>query len=260
MKLNNFLVFYKESTAQEHRKTITAVKKIIRQHKIKATFLERSKFDKESLKDYDLIVSVGGDGTFLRASHFAYSRPVLGINSNTETSEGVLCSATKHNLEEKLVRIAAGKFTVKKFTRVRVSFLNTGSNYDALNEIYIGSATPYHTSRYILKLNKIKERQKSSGVIVATGAGSTAWYGSIAKENFNPKAKELRFAVREPYEGKLLKPTLVKGKLNMKQKLYLKLKMSRGVVALDSIIEVPLPGEEEIEVSISPKPAQVVSF
>lgn len=86
------------------------------------------------------------------------------------------------------------------------------------------------------------EAQKSSGIIIATGAGSTAWYGSVVKESFNPEMKELRFVVREPY----------KGKLGANQKLYIKSKMTSGIVAVDSIIETPFSNEEEIEVSISP--------
>jgi NAD kinase len=260
MKLKKVLVVYKDSILEEHRKTMDGLRKILNAYDIKSTFLRRNELDKECAQDCDLILSVGGDGTLLRVSHFVNDTAVLGVNSNTKTSEGILCYATRHDLKEKLARIIDGKFAIKKLTRARVFFINAGRNYDALNEIYVGSATPYHTSRYILKFGRLRGEQKSSGIIIATGAGSTAWYGSVVKESFNPEMKELRFIVREPYRGKLLNFNLTKGKLKATRKLYIKSKMLNGIVAADSIVETPFRNEEEIEVSISPEPLMLISF
>jgi NAD+ kinase len=189
MNPKNFLLYYKKTVSKEHYKIIHAIEKVFYQRKITPIFIERGRCDKKRLEAYDVIVSVGGDGTLLRASHFAHNAAVFGINSNIKTSQGVLCSATRHDLKEKILRIIEGKFSVKKFTRARVTLLNTGRSYDALNEIYIGSAVSYHTSRYVLRFGKTKEEQKSSGIIVSTGAGSTAWYRSAGKEKFNRKRK-----------------------------------------------------------------------
>ena len=52
----------------------------------------------------DIIISIGGDGTFLRASHLLHKDlntnniPILGINSNPNLSEGRLCAGTGQNL------------------------------------------------------------------------------------------------------------------------------------------------------------------
>ena len=239
MKLKKVLVVYKDSVSEEPRKTINEVTKILNEYDVKSAFLERNKLNKECVEGYDLILGVGGDGTLLRISHFVNDTVVLGLNFDPKTSEGVLCSATRCDLKKKLARIIDGKFGIKKLTRAKVFFINTGQNYDVLNEIYVGSAKSYHISRYILKFGKVEEEQKSSGVIISTGAGSTAWYGSIVKETFNPEMKELRFVVREPYKGKLLRFNLIKGKLGANQKLYIKSKMLNGVVAVDSAIETP---------------------
>ncbi len=260
MKVKNFLVLYKDSILKEHRKIVDAVKKIFDENKLKAAFCERSSFKEESEKGYDLILSIGGDGTLLRAAQVAKNAAIFGINSNPRRSEGVLCSATGDDLREKLARIINGDFFIKRFTRARILFTNSGHSYNALNEIYVGSATPYHTSRYILKFGKIREEQKSSGVIVATGLGSTAWYGSISKESFGPEIEELRFAVREPYKGELLSFDLTEGSLAVKEQLSLKSKMASAIVAIDSIIEIPLGNEEEVKVSVSPKPAKFIAF
>lgn len=260
MKLKNFLVFYKDSNLAEHRHTIAAIKRIFDKYKLKARFCKRNKFNKEPEGDYDLVLSVGGDGTLLRAAYSVKDTVILGINSNVKKSEGSLCSVASCDLEEKLKRAIEGNFSVKNFTRARAFFRNSRQSYDALNEVYIGSATSYFTSRYILEFGKIKEEQKSSGIVVSTGLGSTAWYNSIAGENFNPEFKELRFIVREPYNGRLSDFTLRKGKITGKEKLSVKSKMKDAVVAVDSIMEVPLDSQEEVQITISPKPAKFVVF
>jgi len=260
MKLKKVLVVYKDSISEEHLRTMDETRSIISEYDLKCVFLKRDELNKERVEGYDLILSIGGDGTILRVSHFVNNTAVLGVNSNIKTSEGTLCYATRYDLKEKLARIIDGKFGIKKLTKARVFFINAGRNYDALNEIYVGSARPYHTSRYILKFGRLTEEQKSSGIIIATGAGSTAWYGSVVKESFNPEMKELRFVVREPYRGKLVKFSLTKGKLKAAQKLYIKSKMLNAVVAGDSMVEMPFSDEEEIEVSISPESLMLISF
>lgn len=260
MKPKKFLVFYKNSNLAEHRQVITQIRKIFKSYQLKARFCKRSKFDKKLEGDYDLILSVGGDGTLLRAAYSVKDTAILGINSNAKKSEGALCFVTSGDLEKKLKRVIEGNFSLKNFSRARAFFKSSGQSYDALNEIYTGAATSCITSRYILKFGRIEEEQKSSGVVVATGLGSTAWYKSITRENFNPELKELRFAVREPYQGKLSGFSLIKGKITGKQKLSLKSKMKDAVVAIDSIKEVPLDSQEEVQITISPKPARFIIF
>jgi NAD+ kinase len=260
MKLKKVLVIYKDPVSEEHRKTVDGVRKILNEYDISGAFLGREKCSSKNTEGYDLVLTVGGDGTLLKISRFVNDAAVLGVNFDPGTSEGVLCSATIHDLGEKLARIIDGKFSVKKLTKARVFFINTGQTYDGLNEIYIGSARPYRISKYILKFGKVEEEQKSSGIIIATGRGSTAWYGSVTRENFDPEAKELRFIVREPYSGKLIKFNLISGKLDATRKLYVRSKMAYGVVAVDSTIEVPFGDGEEVEVSISPEPFKLISF
>lgn len=70
----------------------------------------------------------------------------------------------------------------------------------------------------------------------------------------------MRFVVREPYFGKLGKFNSLKGKITGKQKLGLSSKMDSGIVAVDSMIEIPFDRAEEIEAGISPEPLRLVSF
>jgi len=126
--------------------------------------------------------------------------------------------------------------------------------------VYIGSLKSYQISRYKIKINGIEEEQKSSGIIISTGTGSSAWYGSLKKENFSGETKELRILVREPYIGNLLKFKLTEGKVNGDQKICIESKMNEGIVAIDSIIEIPFEARKSAEIGISPKPLKIISF
>lgn len=260
IKPKSFLIFYKDSNLKEHSQILGQIEGIFNKYKLKAKFYKRGKSNKVLEGDYDLVLSVGGDGTLLRAAYCVKGKAIFGVNSNAKKSEGALCFVEARDLEEKIKKVIEGQFFLKNFTRARVFFTNKGYSYNALNEVYIGSAASYHTSRYILRFKQIKEQQKSSGIIVSTGLGSTAWYSSIARENFNPEFQELRFIVREPYQGRLSNFSLIKGSITGKQKLFLKSKMKDAVVVIDSIVKVPLDSGQEVKISISQKPARFVVF
>ena len=81
----------------------------------------------------------------------------------------------------------------------------------ALNEVYIGAKSQFHTSRYTIKLNGDGEEQRSSGVLIVTGSGSNAWYKSAGGEPFPCEEKKLKFLVREPYQKRVFKPKILCG-------------------------------------------------
>ena len=98
-----------------------------------------------------------------------------------------------------------------------------------------------------------KETQSSSGLIVATGLGSTAWFKSIVTGSlaiagtFGNQAgialcaaalghDELRFAVREPFPSRTSQTSLVYGRLAKGELLRLRSLMpENGVIFSDGI-------------------------
>ncbi len=260
MRLKKVLVVYKKSLSAEHNTTLAETKRLLYKYDIKSSFILRESLNKDKIAGYGLIISVGGDGTLLRASHFIDDEIILGVNSDIKKSEGILCYASRHDLKGKIDKILDNKFSVKNLTRANVFFVNTKKSYTGLNEIYVGSLKSYHIARYVLNYSGIEEEQKSSGIIISTGTGSTAWYGSTRKERFNLEDKELRFVVREPYFGRLSKFRIIDGKIGENKKIHIKSKMTGGIVAVDSMTEIPFNYGEEIEISISKKPLRLISF
>ena len=84
---------------EAHVATIEEVRQAGKALGVRMTFRYRS--DEVQVEDYELIVTVGGDGTLLWASHrVPPGLPVLAINSAPEHSVGHFCGGRKGRVEE----------------------------------------------------------------------------------------------------------------------------------------------------------------
>jgi NAD+ kinase len=182
---------------EEHYATLALATRLLTERGID---VERSYMPYAAYEDFisrDLVVTVGGDGTVLNASHYILGRtPVLAVRSD-EHSTGALCATSARGLEAALDRLLGDDFEVELWTRASVAV--DGKRVLALNEVYIGDLYAPGMARYELSLGRISEIQASSGLIVSTGTGSTGWYRNASGlEPFPRIARGLRFAVREP--------------------------------------------------------------
>lgn len=150
-----------------------------------------------------LVICVGGDGTLLRASHFVGGdTPIVGMNSVPQHSVGHLCSLSPLNYDHKLSEIFSRKVKPRLVRRL-VAQTNSGLKLPyALNDIYFGHQHPASTSRYTLIVEgriQRSEKQVSSGLWLATPAGSTAAIHSYGLGTLDLTAEQFLLAVREPY-------------------------------------------------------------
>jgi NAD+ kinase len=128
----------------------------------------------------DLVVTIGGDGTLLAASHqIGDGVPLLGINSAPEHSIGFFCSGKKGNVLATLRRAMADKLPRSELTRMRVELNGKTLHARVLNEALFCHASPAATSRYILRVTRPNGKfaeadQRSSGIWIGPAAGSTA--------------------------------------------------------------------------------------
>ena len=216
-----------------------------------------SNLKKNDFKDVDLVITFGGDGTFLKAASFVRDSFIIGINSNPMASEGALTSINAENVD--IIReILNGRFRVIERPRAKVTKNNILLDKLALNEVYMGSRNQFHTSRYILYLNGRKEEHRSSGVLVSTGTGSTAWYSSAGGRPFPYNEKKLKFIVREPFSGRLFKPLFLQGEISQGNKIKIESTGKMGTIVLDSNISHGFEGGDVVEIELSNKPLKVI--
>lgn len=260
MELKKVLVVYSDSKSIEHRKTINEVKRVMKKYKINGIFVKKEE-KKRLPRNTDLVISVGGDGTFIDASHLIKDDTlILGVNSDPLSSEGAHTNVTRKDFEEKIKKIMEGDFSIEKWTRLEIMINGTSKKEYTLNEVYVGASHIYNTSRYSLFVNGRWERQKSSGILIATGCGSTAWYQSAGGRPFSKTAREARFIVREPYCGHLVCGRTINGIIKENEEIKIKSEMRDGMIAIDSFKEYKFPKEKIVTIKVSDKPINVVCF
>lgn len=236
MELKNALVVYTPPTTKEYRATLQLVRKILEKHRIKYHLANRDLLNEIKLHKHDFVLAVGGDGTFLRAAQFIKKQLIFGVNADIKSKEGFFMESDKNNFEEKLKKIMNVKFKIKKLPRLEAHINGEKIGSYAVNEFYIGAKKGYHAAKYILELGNIKERHKSSGVLVATPAGSHAWASACLGKKLPLNSKNFQFVVREPYEGRVFKDYGLKcGLLKKRQKLKIYSEMLDGVIVADSV-------------------------
>ena len=161
-----------QTAHQEHIDTLSTVETALEKRNIEYRFIARSELD-HYIKDIDLMISVGGDGTFLDASHSLDKVPLLGVNSSKSSSFGHFCIADRDNFASYLDQIIDGSFTASPILRLRLELNGEILPQRSLNEVLVAHTSPAATSRYFVELEGRKEEHRSSGVLVGTPAGST---------------------------------------------------------------------------------------
>ncbi len=216
---------------ENHMRALERVDRALQDHQVKADFIYRSRPFKEA--EYDLVMTLGGDGTFLEASHRIQNIPILGINSSPEDSVGVFCGIGTAEVGEAVEKIRKNQFPKTHVTRLKAQLGKRVLPFSILNDVLIAHANPAATSRYVLRVGKREEDQKSSGIWVAPASGATAAIGAAGGEIQSMASRRYQFRVRELYWDQANRCKLEGGFLNSKAKLKVISKMRAGRVFLD---------------------------
>jgi len=258
MDITKALVVYNARKNKEHQTAVKTVRSALRRLGIRFRFVVKENATKRMMRGIDLVVTVGGDGTFIEASHLIEDDTlILGVNSDPKSSEGVHTMATRFDFERKMRMVLTGDFSVERWHRLR-TVLDGKELPLSLNEVYIGTLHQFLTSRYTLIRGAKREQQKSSGIIVSTGCGSTAWYASAGGKPFPRTVREGRFIVREPYRGRLTPIRMTEGVVD--GGLAVESNMRKGCVAIDSTKVFGFGRGSAATVTVSDRPLHVVTF
>jgi NAD+ kinase len=147
----------------------------------------------------DLVVTLGGDGTLLSASHHVgKDTPLLGINSDPVFSVGHFCGATGETAEKLINRIYGGKgASLTEVTRMEILVGGRVVAKRILNEALFSHTCPAAMTRLSLK----DQKYACSGVWIGTGAGSTGAIVSAGGKVLPPTSKRLQAVIREPCQA-----------------------------------------------------------
>jgi NAD+ kinase len=179
-----------------------------------------------------LVISVGGDGTLLAASHWVTEAWLLGVNSAPRSSVGHLTSTRRASLARDLARIAKGTLLPQPVSRLEIE---TEGKWlpPALNDVLIAHEQPAATSRYRLRLGRRAEDHRSSGLWVSTPTGSTAGIRSAGGQPMSLGAHRLQFRARELYRAQGRGTALESGYVEENQELVVESAMEAGWLFVD---------------------------
>ena len=181
-----------------HLETLEEAKAAVQELGVKGVFRYRS--DEELVEGFDMVVTVGGDGTLLWASHrVPPGFPVLAINSSPVHSVGHFCGGRKGRVGRALTAAIEGRLKATRLTRMQVELDGRVVHKRVLNDALFCHRSPAATTRYILRLEGSEESQKSSGLWIGPAAGSTAAQRSAGGRVLAPGSRKIQFVVREPY-------------------------------------------------------------
>ena len=158
------------------------------------------------LKEVSVVMTVGGDGTVLEASHHLLTDkiPLIGIRSSA-MSVGLLCACSQANVPSLVKQLKEDGLSYLKVQRLcaEITYAQSGTKIvtdPILNDFLFANKSPALTSRYNVTYKQVSEDQKSSGVWVSTAIGSTAAIGAAGGKLLSREDKRSQFLVRELYQ------------------------------------------------------------
>jgi NAD+ kinase len=142
---------------------------------------------------FDMLLSIGGDGTILRAVTYVRNSgiPILGINAGRL---GFLATVPKDNIEEFLQLVLEKKYSISKRTLISLKCSKPNAEIDeinfALNEITVSRKDTTSMITVETALNgEYLNSYWADGLIVSTPTGSTGYSLSCGGPVLTPDVK-----------------------------------------------------------------------
>ncbi|MCP1659819.1 NAD(+) kinase [Neisseria perflava] len=166
LQRERFAIFIDETSAEEHR---VRPADIAQCHAVGKAELG---------KHCDLVVVLGGDGTFLSVAREVapYSRPVIGINQG---HLGFLTQISRENMVEGLRPVLEGNYLPEERILLEISLVRNGKICQrslAFNDAVLSRGGAGQMIEFEVFIDqKFVYTQRSDGLIVSTPTGSTAY-------------------------------------------------------------------------------------
>ena len=142
---------------------------------------------KKLTKEYDYVVSIGGDGTILRSADEIgkLSIPIIGLNKGRL---GFLANSPVEVFDSLIDKLQASKFNISERTIIQVEF--EGNIKSALNEISVSRKNTTSLITIDTKLdNQYLNTYWADGLIISTPTGSTGYSLSCGGPIIMPDSK-----------------------------------------------------------------------
>lgn len=246
-----------------HMRSLDAVVSVLKEIQVPCDVLQNpyAHFDPSG---HDLVIVVGGDGTFLSASHsVGAGKPMLGINSDPDGSRGFFCGLLPDvSLARSVEEVLSRPEDAARIDRMSVSVQGTVRSKRVLNEALLCHPNPAATSRYSVCFQRQRELcdldswedHVSSGFWIGPGAGSTGAMSSAGGTLLPLSGGSLQFVAREVVRGQTRKAVL-------HEPVVARAGTDRAVVHMDGPFKsVDLSLGDEVRFAVSDEPLTVLGI
>lgn len=216
----------------------------------KAVEISHEDLTKETLAAFSMVVALGGDNHFQKVASFLEGTPIIGVNTDPVTSHGWL---TKWKVEELEATPNILQCPSEDWTRLEVAINGRPLSTLALSEIYIGEENRLLMSRCRAKFTHTIPRSemeiprdvdvtvRSSGLIVATGSGSTGWFSSAGGSHFPQTENSYKLIAAEPFGASAKTLRFYQNTPISTASEVTSLNDNRGILAIDALRTYPFP-------------------
>jgi NAD+ kinase len=206
----------------------------------------------EHASDSRLLVTVGGDGTFLLGARLACTHgiPVLGVNRG---QLGFLTDIELGQLAGAIADFAAGRYREQRRSLLELAIAGDRAvgqeplSALALNEVVVKTVGTNLARLRVTADDELLGEYDADGVIVATATGSTAYALSAGGPPVDPRLRAVVVVPLAPH-AVLTRPVVLPEAVC----LAVTLVRGRAFAAADGRVEVPL--REGTELDITPGP------
>lgn len=215
------------------------------------TIVERRYLPTYEFRNAVVVVVIGPDGLVANTAKYVGNLPIVGVNPDPQRIDGVLLPFSIQQVRKAVDAVLKERANIRPVTLAEAE-LNDGQRLLAFNDLFIGRRS-HVSARYNLRWREASESQSSSGVIVATGAGSTGWLSSVfnmtkgvnswmGNDPVDPlrldwESQSLAWVVREPFASRFSQANVVAGMLEKNETLVLESLMPEGGAIFSDGIE-----------------------
>ena len=205
----------------------------------------------DPLQHSDLLITLGGDGSVLRATRMTarYAIPILGINMGTL---GFLTEIQPAAWPERIKQTLQEKYWIEKRMMVQVKHNRQQQDlaiYEALNEVVIGRGRMARVVRLHTEINGgYLTTYTADGLIISTATGSTAYSHSAGGPILPPELENMILIPLAPHL--CLDRALILAKDSI---IHIQIRTDHTAsLTLDGQFEIDLTNGDELTLTASP--------
>ena len=204
------------------------------------------------MMDIDILITVGGDGTILRAMQSTDAR-IIGVNAG---GVGFLTEIDVNDIEKGVERLLKGDYTIQRRAKLRVTYKGEVLG-EAVNEAVIHTDSVAKIRRFKVYVNdSLATDIRADGIMLSTPTGSTCYAMSLGAPIIDHRVNAwvmVPMAAFKFSSRPMIIPTSTKVTVEMV--------MDKGcLLVIDGQKEFNLPGGSKVELTRSSKYATFIMF